>query len=191
MILLEAVGIAFGAGWAALGAALVGLDFFTPPTEGLAGARRLLLRRRAWRRLPTRSSRDLSRLADILKTCCWRVGKAGSLRSETSRDKNASTAGQSRRATAFKKSNWEDGKGAQRLSKASSVSRMESRRVEDGGWGKEWLMEFRGFREAQRVSCTRPDSVGRVFALFAFSTWQSWRTYCSAIDLDVLPGFRW
>jgi hypothetical protein len=33
-------------------------------------------------------------------------------------------------------------------------------------------MEEEGKGEAQRVSGTRPDSVGHVFALFAPSTWQ-------------------
>lgn len=65
MILLEAVEAA-AVGCTVLGAALGALAvFLTPPTDGLAAARRLL-RWRFWRREPTRSSRDLSRLADMM-----------------------------------------------------------------------------------------------------------------------------
>jgi hypothetical protein len=48
-------------------------------------------------------------------------------------------------------------------------------------------MEEEGKGEAQRVSGTRPDSVGQVFALFAPSTWQPHNTSQGSIDFCCLP----
>jgi hypothetical protein len=92
MILLEAVG-ATGVGWTTLAAALVALEaLWTPPTEAFAAPRRPAPRRRAfWRRVPTRSSRDLSRLADILEELVWleEMSKAGVLRSQADNSRQA------------------------------------------------------------------------------------------------------